>query len=177
LGDSLSSAYGINTDDGWVALMQKQINEEKLNYDVVNASVSGDTTRTGLNRLSSALAQYRPSIIIVALGGNDGLRGLEFSEIEDSLSRIISLSKSTGAKVLLVGVRLPTNYGTEYNKKFAALYRRLAQKNQVPLVPQMLKRVAEFPELMQDDNIHPKASAQKTVLDNVWVVLKPLLQP
>jgi len=176
LGDSLSSAYGINTDEGWVALMRKQINQQNPGYDIVNASVSGDTTRTGLSRVSSALQQHKPSVVIIALGGNDGLRGLAFSEIENSLTNIISRCKQTGARVLLVGVRLPTNYGPEYNDAFAALYRRLAEEQQVALVPQMLKQVAGNPGLLQEDGIHPKASAQKMIMDNIWTGLKPLLR-
>lgn len=176
LGDSLSSAYGINTDDGWVALLRKRLQIENLQYVVINASVSGDTTRTGLNRLNPVLKKHNPDVVIIALGGNDGLRGLELSEIESSLREIIQRSKAAGAKVLLAGVRLPTNYGVSFNKKFANLFQRLALNNQVSLVPEILKNVAEHPDLMQEDGIHPKASAQKTVMNNVWQGLKPLLK-
>jgi len=175
LGDSISAAYGIDTSQGWVALLQQRLRQEHFDYRVVNASVSGDTTRTGLNRLDAALQQYRPAIVIVALGGNDGLRGLPFSEIETSLSRIIEVSQQQGAKVLLAGVRLPPNYGAFYNTRFAALFRRLADTRQVALVPRLLDGIDEHAELMQADGIHPTAAAQARILDNVWPHLLPLL--
>lgn len=175
LGDSISAAYGIDTSQGWVALLQQRLRQEHLDYRVVNASVSGDTTRTGLNRLDAALQQYRPAVVIVALGGNDGLRGLPFSEIETSLSRIIEVSQQQGAKVLLAGVRLPPNYGAFYNTRFAALFRQLADTRQVALVPRLLDGIDEHAELMQADGIHPTAAAQARILDNVWPHLLPLL--
>jgi acyl-CoA thioesterase-1 len=175
LGDSISAAYGIDTDEGWVALLQQRLNGDGFNYRVVNASVSGDTTRTGLNRLDDALRQYKPAIVIVALGGNDGLRGLPFSEIESSLNGIIELSQQQGAKVLLTGVRLPPNYGAFYNTRFAKLFRQLADSWQVALVPRLLDQVADHRELMQADGIHPVAAAQSRILENVWPHLQPLL--
>jgi len=175
LGDSISAAWGLNTDEGWVALLQDRLHEKSYKADVVNASVSGDTSRTALNRLDDALRQHNPSIVIVALGGNDGLRGLPFSEIEKSLSTIIKKSQKSGAAVLLAGIRLPPNYGAFYNSRFAALFESLAQKHKVPLVPKILDRVADDPELMQDDRTHPTAEGQKQVLENVWVYLLPLL--
>lgn len=175
LGDSISAAYGINTNEGWVALLQQRLTQKGLSYRVVNASVSGDTTRTGLNRLGNALRQYQPAIVIVALGGNDGLRGLPFSEIETSLSRIIQLSQQQGAKVLLAGVRLPPNYGEFYNARFAGLFQQLSETYQVGLVPMLLSQVADHSELMQPDGIHPTAAAQPQILENVWPHLQPLL--
>jgi acyl-CoA thioesterase-1 len=175
LGDSISAAYGIDTDEGWVALLQQRLSDNGFNYRVVNASVSGDTTRTGLNRLDEALRQYKPAIVIVALGGNDGLRGLPFSEIESSLNAIIELSQQQGAKVLLTGVRLPPNYGAFYNTRFAKLFRQLADTWQVALVPRLLDQVADHRELMQADGIHPVAAAQVRILENVWPYLRPLL--
>ena len=175
LGDSISAAYGINTNEGWVALLQQRLTQKGLSYRVVNASVSGDTTRTGLNRLGNALQQYQPAIVIVALGGNDGLRGLPFSEIETSLSRIIQLSQQQGAKVLLAGVRLPPNYGEFYNARFAGLFQQLSDTYQVGLVPMLLNQVADHSELMQPDGIHPTAAAQPQILENVWPHLQPLL--
>lgn len=175
LGDSLSSAYGIDTNEGWVALLQHQINEKGLAYTMVNASVSGDTTRTGLNRLSSALKAHTPTIVIVGLGGNDGLRGLPFSEMESSLSKIISLCQRNNAKVLLAGVRLPPNYGPAYNKRFAEVYQKLSTRYDVPLVPQILANVAERRELIQADGIHPKAAAQPQIAENIWMGLEPIL--
>lgn len=176
LGDSLSGAWGINTEEGWVAHLQQKIANEGLDYKVINASVSGDTTRTGLSRIEAALQEHQPAIVIVALGGNDGLRGLAFSEIESSLASIIERCQKDGARVLLTGVRLPPNYGPVYNEKFAALYRRLSERYQAPLVPRMLGRVAENSELMQEDGIHPTAAAQQQIMKNVWAGLEPMLK-
>ena len=175
LGDSLSGAYGLNADEGWAALLQQQVTKQGYNYKVINASLSGDTTRTGLSRLESALKTHEPDIVIIALGANDGLRGLPFSEIENSLVKIIERYKQQGAQLLLVGVRLPPNYGPVYNQKFAELYRRLADKYEIPLVPRMLDQVAENRELMQPDGMHPKAAAQPQVMRNIWAGLKPVL--
>ncbi len=175
LGDSLSGAYGININEGWVALLQQQIINQGYDYKVINASVSGDTTRTGLSRIDSALKNHKPEIVIIALGGNDGLRGLAFSEIETSLSSIIESCKKDQVEILLVGVRMPPNYGTVYNKQFAELYQNLAQRYDIPLVPRMLNQVAEQRELMQQDGMHPKAEAQPQVMKNVWAGLKPIL--
>jgi acyl-CoA thioesterase-1 len=175
LGDSISAAYGINTNEGWVALLQQRLTQKGFNYRVVNASVSGDTTRTGLNRLADALQQHQPAIVIVALGGNDGLRGLPFSEIEASLTGIIQLSQQHGANVLLAGVRLPPNYGAFYNTRFATLFQQLSDTYRLALVPKLLNQVADHPELMQADGIHPTAAAQPQILDNVWPHLAPLL--
>ena len=175
LGDSISAAWGLNTDEGWVSLLQERVNEKSLNTQVINASVSGDTTRTALNRLDDALLQHKPTTIIVALGGNDGLRGLPFSEIEKSLSAIIEKSQQAGASVLLAGVRLPPNYGAFYNSRFAALFQSLSEKYKVPLVPKILDHVADDSSLMQDDRTHPTAEGQRQVLENIWPYLLPLI--
>ena len=175
LGDSISAAYGINTDQGWVALLQKQLQNNAYNYRVINASVSGDTTRTGLNRLPAALALHKPVILIAALGGNDGLRGLPFSEIENSLSQIIQLGKNNQANILLVGVRLPPNYGEAYTRQFAELYLKIARQTGIAVVPRLLDNVAEHRELLQTDGIHPTAEGQAQIMRNVWVELEPLL--
>ncbi len=176
LGDSLSGAYGINTDEGWVALLQQQITSEGYEYTVINASVSGDTTRTGLSRIDSALQVHKPSIVIIALGGNDGLRGLAFSEIESSLANIIEHCSKANSQVLLAGIRLPPNYGPGYNQQFAALYRRLSDRYDIPLVPRMLDQVADYRELLQDDGIHPRAEAQPQIMLNIWTGLEPMLK-
>ena len=176
LGDSLSGAYGIDTDEGWVALLQQQLTDEGYEYRVINASVSGDTTRTGLSRIDSALKTHKPSVVIIALGGNDGLRGLAFSEIESSLANIIERCRQDDVQILLAGVRLPPNYGPVYNEQFAALYRRLSDRYRVPLVPRILDQVAENRDLLQEDGIHPKAEAQPQIMRNVWVGLQPMLQ-
>lgn len=175
LGDSLSASFGLDSDKGWVALLQLKLSQQKYDYRIINASVSGDTTRNGLSRIQSSLQSRAPSVVIIALGGNDGLRGLPFSEIENNLQRIIQLGKAQGAKVLLAGVRLPPNYGLAYNKKFAEVYQRLSNNLNVPLVAKMLDRVADNSELMQADGIHPKAEAQPLVMENIWKGLKPLL--
>ena len=176
LGDSISAAWGINTEQGWVALLQQRLNEKKYSYQVINASVSGDTSRTGLNRLDNALKQHKPSIVIVALGGNDGLRGLPISETESSLTSIIEKSQQAGLSVLLAGVRLPPNYGAYYNSQFADMFQRLASKYNLPLVPKILDQVADNSELMQADRTHPTAEGQVQVLENVWPSLESLLE-
>jgi acyl-CoA thioesterase-1 len=175
LGDSLSGAYGLDTDQGWVMLLQQNLSRQDYDYRVVNASVSGDTTRTGLGRIQSALKMHSPSITIIALGGNDGLRGLPFTEVENSLAEIIERCKTYGSQVLLIGVRLPPNYGPVYNRKFAEIYQRLSDRYQVPLVAKMLDDVADNGEFMQADGIHPTAAAQPLVMQNVWAGLEPLL--
>ena len=175
MGDSLSSAYGIDSDQGWVALLQHQLAQDGYEYRVINASVSGDTTRTGLSRIETALRSHKPEIVIIALGGNDGLRGLAFSEIENSLANIIERCQQSNAKVLLIGVRLPPNYGPVYTQKFAVLYQNLAQRFDIPLVPKILNQVADKPVLMQQDGIHPTAEAQSQIMQNVWPGLEPLL--
>jgi acyl-CoA thioesterase-1 len=176
LGDSISAAWGINTEEGWVALLQQHLIDMQYNYHVVNASVSGDTSRTALNRLDDALQQHQPVIIIVALGGNDGLRGMPFSEIEASLSAIIEKSQQAGASILLAGVRLPPNYGAYYNSRFATLFQNLSEKHTVPLVSKILDQVADDSALMQEDRTHPTAEGQKQVLKNIWSQLETLLE-
>ena len=175
LGDSLSGAYGISTEQGWVSLLQQHITDQGYPYRVINASVSGDTTRTGLSRTEAALQQHQPDIVIVALGGNDGLRGLAFSEIENSLANIIQQCQQNNAQVLLAGVRLPPNYGPVYNQQFAALFEGLSERYQIPLVPRMLDQVADYRELMQADGIHPTAEAQPKIMKNIWAGLEPML--
>ncbi len=175
LGDSISAAYGINTDQGWVALLQKQLQENAYKYRVINASVSGDTTRTGLNRLPAALQQHKPEILVAALGGNDGLRGLPFSEIESSLSQIIELGRKNHAQVVLVGVRLPPNYGEAYTRQFADLYLGMGKKYNIRVVPRLLDKVADHRELLQPDGIHPTAEGQAQIMRNIWAELEPLL--
>jgi acyl-CoA thioesterase-1 len=156
--------------------LQQRLTQKGFNYRVVNASVSGDTTRTGLNRLDNALQQHQPAIVIVALGGNDGLRGLPFSEIETSLTGIIQTCLQQNVTVLLAGVRLPPNYGAFYNTRFATLFQQLSDTYQVALVPKLLDQVADHRELMQADGIHPTAAAQPQILNNVWPHLQPLLR-
>jgi len=176
LGDSLSAGYGLSTDQGWVTLLQQRLQRQGYPYRVINSSVSGDTTRGGLTRLPLALNRYRPEIVIVELGGNDGLRGLSMDEMRRNLTSIVESSREQGAKVLLVGVRLPPNYGAAYVNKFHDVYRNLEKIYQLPLVPYLLDGIGGRDELMQADRLHPRAEAQCRMLDNVWRQLAPMLQ-
>jgi acyl-CoA thioesterase-1 len=176
LGDSLSAGYGIDPRLGWVALLQQRLTREGFAHRVVNASISGDTTRAGLARLPRALDRHRPAIVIIELGGNDGLRGLPLAEVRTNLAGAITLAQQHQAKVLLAGMRLPTNYGTGHGQAFHALYAELGSKYRVPLVPFFLEGVAADPALMQADGIHPNAAAQPKLLATVWPYLVPLLK-
>ncbi|MCG8383252.1 MAG: arylesterase [Gammaproteobacteria bacterium] len=175
LGDSLSAGYGLQEGESWVTLLQKKLNKQEYNADVVNASISGDTSRNGLNRLSSVLARS-PDIIIVELGGNDGLRGLSIKEMRQNLKTIIEKSQQIDAKVLLLGMQLPANFGPVYTKMFHQVYFDLASELNVALVPFFMDGVALEKTLMQEDGIHPNAQGQPKLLDNVWPQLEPLLK-
>jgi len=175
LGDSLSAAYGIALADGWVALLQGRLRERGLDWRVVNAGLSGDTTAGGLTRLPELLKRHRPAILIVELGANDGLRGLKPTVVRDNLARIIQAGRAAGSRVLLTGIQLPPNYGAAYNQAFQAVFQDLAAAQGVPLVPGLLAGVAEDRALMQADGVHPGVAAQPRILDNVWPVLEPLL--
>lgn len=175
LGDSLSAAYGIEISQGWVRLLQSQLEKLGFAHRVVNSSISGDTTRGGLARLAQALDDVRPSIVIVALGGNDGLRGLALAETRSNLVAIIKTIIRYEARVLLVGIRLPPNYGPAYTQQFEAIFVELSEQFSSPLVPFLLEGVAEDPSLMQLDGLHPRAEAQPALLDNVWPYLEFLI--
>lgn len=176
LGDSLSAAHNIPQQAGWVALLEHRLNQRGAPAPkVINASISGETTAGALARLPALLAQYRPSLVLVELGGNDGLRGLPPTELAANLDAIIRTSRDAGAKVLLLGIDLPPNYGRAYRDRFRAVYSDLAKKHRVPLLPFLLDGVALQPGLMQDDGIHPTAEGQPRVLDNVWALLQPML--
>ncbi|HET8701720.1 MAG TPA: arylesterase [Nitrococcus sp.] len=177
LGDSLSAAYGIDQSAGWVALLRARLEQQKRGYRVINAGISGDTTHGGLTRLPAALERYHPEILIVELGGNDGLRGVPLAETRSNLAHIIDMAKRRGIQVLLIGVRLPPNYGAVFTERFQAMFHELARAEAIPLVPKLLAGVAEHPGLMQPDGIHPTAAAQPRLLANVWPQLKPLLLP
>jgi acyl-CoA thioesterase-1 len=177
LGDSLSAAFGIRVEQGWVALLQARLRTKGYGHRVVNASSSGETTGGALARLPRALATHRPAIVIVELGGNDGLRGLPIADIRANLDAIVQRSRQAGAKVLLVGMRIPPNYGGPYSRQFHELFGEVAQKHRLPLVPFFLERVALSDSLMQDDGIHPTVAAQPILLDEVWPRLEPLLRP
>lgn len=176
LGDSLSAAYGIEAQTGWVALLQQRLDREGYRYRVVNASISGDTTAGGAARLPRALKAYAPAIVVVELGGNDGLRGLPLSEMRRNLSSIIAEAKKSGAQVLLIGMRLPPNYGPAYTRSFEAVFADLARRHRVPWLPFLLEGVAQRMEMMQSDGVHPMADAQPKILGNVWPKLVPLLR-
>lgn len=175
-GDSLSSGYGLPAGKGWVDLLQSRLAAQGHPHRVINASVSGETTLGGKNRIGHALAEHRPDIVIVELGGNDGLRGLSLEASRGNLSAIVSESKAAGARVLLVGVRLPPNYGKAYTEKFQQLFADVAAREKVALVPFLLDGFGEHPEYFQPDGIHPGETAQARMLDNVWPELARLLR-
>jgi len=177
IGDSLSADYGFDRDLGWVTLLEQKLQEEGYRYRVVNAAISGDTTRSGRSRLPEALKQHEPEIVIIQLGGNDGLRGLPIEEAKGNLAGMIEASKATDAQVLLAGVRMPPNYGRHYTEAFAAMYQDLSDEHDIVLVPRILAGVGEREELMQEDGIHPTAEAQPKILDNIWTELSALLSP
>jgi acyl-CoA thioesterase-1 len=176
LGDSLSAGYGLKPAQGWVALLEQRLRNQGYGYRVVNASVSGETTGGGLQRLPRALELHQPAVVVVELGANDGLRGLSVPLTTDNLTKIVAETKKTGAQVLLVGMLLPPNYGPRYTRDFTRMYRDIATASKVPLVPFLLQSVALKPELMQADGLHPTAPAQPALLDTVWPQLKPLLK-
>jgi acyl-CoA thioesterase-1 len=176
LGDSLSAGYGIKPAQGWVALLEQRLHDQGYGYRVVNASVSGETSGGGLQRLPRALELHQPAVVVVELGSNDGLRGLSVPLIRDNVTRIVADSKKAGAQVLLVGMMLPPNYGARYTKDFMKMYRDIATSSKVALVPFLLQSVALKPELMQADGLHPTAPAQPALLDTVWPQLKPMLK-
>jgi len=176
LGDSLSAAHGIRVEQGWVALLQARLLAKGYKQQVVNASVSGETTGGGLTRLPRALDLHAPSIVIVELGGNDGLRGLPVGDIRANLDAIVTRSQHAGARILLVGMRIPPNYGPVYTRGFDQVYTDVARQRRLALVPFFLDGVALDDRLMQPDGIHPTAAAQPRLLDTVWKVLEPMLK-
>ncbi len=174
-GDSLSAAYGISQEDGWVSLLQQRLKEQNLNHDVINASISGETTSGGLSRYAAMLETLKPSIVIIELGGNDGLRGLSTVETKNNLESMIQQTKKVNTKVLLLGMKIPPNYGLKYSRQFSENYQNLAQKYGIQLVPFFLEGVAGVPDLIQLDGLHPKAVAQAKLLENVWPILTKML--
>lgn len=170
-GDSLSAAYGIPQHEGWVALLQQRITQQKINYQVINTSISGETTSGGLSRFANMLKLQKPNIVLIELGGNDGLRGLSAVETHNNLEAMIQQAKQYKAKVLLIGMKIPPNYGLKYSRQFSENYQTLAKKHGVTLVPFLLEGVAGNPDLIQADGLHPTAAAQTKILENVWPVL------
>ena len=175
LGDSISAGYGINPDMGWVTLLEDRLRQQYPNFTVVNGSISGNTTADGLARLPKLLMVHKPAIVIIELGGNDGLRGYPLKLMRQNLNRIIEESRQANAKVLLVGIEIPPNYGERYTKQFRNSFKTVATNQQAELVPFILDGVATQPELMQEDGIHPTALAQPQLLDNVWISLEKLI--
>jgi acyl-CoA thioesterase-1 len=175
VGDSLSAAYGIRLEQGWVALLAERLKAKGYGQAVVNASSSGETTGGALARLPRALERHRPGVVVIELGGNDGLRGLPVADIRANLDRLIRLSREHGAQVLLLGMRVPPNYGPQYTHDFHAMFGELARAHRIGLVPFFLDGVAIDDALMQEDGIHPNAAAQPRLLDKVWPELLPML--
>lgn len=174
IGDSISAGYGMALEESWVSLLQQRLASEG-GYRVINASISGNTTTMGVGRTPSLLEKYQPDIVIIELGGNDGLQGHPLQVMEANLSKMVELSKAAGAQVLLAGIQIPPNYGPRYTREFFAVFPRVAEAQQIPLVPFILEGVATVDGLMQQDGIHPNAEAQPILLDNVWPYLEPLL--
>lgn len=175
VGDSISAAFGLDSRQGWVALLEKRLAEQGHEHRLVNASISGDTSAGGAARLPVLLAEHRPDLVIIELGGNDGLRGLPLGQLQQNLASMIDGARASGARVLLLGMRLPPNYGVRYTTAFARVFARLAEEKQVPLVAFFLEGVGGVAGMMQGDGIHPAVDAQPILLDNVWPVLQPLL--
>ncbi len=176
-GDSISAGYGLaHVDDGWVGMLRAKLKAEGYGYQVINASVSGETTAGGLARLPRALELHHPQIVIIELGGNDGLRALPIDQMRANLTKMIDLSMGIGARVLLLGMRVPSNYGPEYTEKFNSTFADVAHAEKAALVPFLLADVALSPDLMQADGVHPNERGQPKMLAAVWPVLKPLLR-
>jgi len=175
LGDSLSAEYGLQRGTGWTGLLQQRLQQSKADYRVVNASISGDTTIGGRNRLPALMTQHKPEVLVIELGANDALRGLALKTSQDNLQAMIDLARQQKAKVLLVGMQIPPNYGPDYTRRFAGMYQDLAKSNKVALVPFFFEGIAADLSLFQADRIHPNEQAQPRLLDNVWPHLKPLV--
>jgi acyl-CoA thioesterase-1 len=176
LGDSISAEYGLPRDSGWVSLLQTRLSDDKLPVSVVNASISGETTAGGLTRLPGLLQQHKPAVLIIELGGNDGLRGLSLAATQSNLREMIKSADRIGARVLLLGMRVPPNYGPDYSKRFAAMYQGLARERNVKLVPFLFAGLEDTERFFQQDRIHPNQRAQTVMLDNVWPSLRSLLK-
>ena len=175
-GDSLSAGFGIDVDQSWTALLQSRLQEQGYEHRVVNASISGETTEGGASRIQSALERFSPSLVILELGGNDGLRGIPPRRMRQNLKKIIETSMSNGAAVVLLGIRIPTNYGTRYTKQFENVFRELAAEFDVPWIEFFMEGVATNDDLMQEDRIHPNAEAQPILLDNAWPIIRQALE-
>lgn len=174
-GDSLSAGYGIRPQEAWPALLEKRLSERRLNYNVANLSISGETTAGGRSRLAAALREHRPSVVVIALGANDGLRGLPLAQMRANLEHMVTISQQAGARVALLGMRLPPNYGP-YAEQFFQTFGELAKQHKTAYLPFLLEPVATQPAMFQADQLHPTAKAQPLILDHVWPALQPLLR-
>lgn len=175
MGDSLSAAYGLAPEQGWVALLGERLARERPGWRVANASVSGETSAGGASRIAGELRRHRPEVVVIELGANDGLRGLDLDQTRANLARMVEAAESAGARVLLLGMRLPPNYGPDYTRRFEDNYRELAEHHDVALLPFLLEPIAMDRESFQADNLHPDAEAQPRLLAHVWPALEPLL--
>jgi acyl-CoA thioesterase-1 len=175
-GDSLSAAYGIGQKDGWVTLLEERLKQRKLDYSVANASISGETTSGGAARIDDALARFKPDVVIVALGANDGLRGLPVPEMKANLVRIIGAAQARKARVLVAGMRMPPNYGPKYTQAFQQAFAEVAKERRAAYVPFLLDGIADNRDLFLSDQLHPSAQAQPIILETVWKGLEPLLK-
>jgi len=175
-GDSLSAAYNLSVEQGWVHILARRIESARLPWKIVNASVSGETTGGGLSRFPEDLRRHMPSIVVIELGSNDALRGLPIAGMRKNLGEIVRAAKQARAEVVLVGMRIPPNYGIDYAAQFHAMFGKIAADANAPLVPFLLEGIADKPEFFQDDQLHPTAAAQERIADNVWKTLEPLLK-
>jgi len=176
LGDSLSAAYGISQPRGWVALLAERLKRERPDYIVVNASISGETTSGGAARIAAALQKHRPAVVVVELGANDGLRGLPVEQMRQNLGRIVEQSRKAGARVLILGMKMPPNYGPAYSRQFEGTFESVAKKYKTSLEPFFLEDFSDQPEFFLPDRIHPAENAQPLILERVWKALRPLLK-
>ena len=176
LGDSLSAEYGLTRGSGWVALLEQKLKSEKIDANIVNASISGETTSGGRTRLPALLAQHKPTLVVIELGANDGLRGLPVAAAEANMRAMVEMARQNNAQVLLVGMRMPPNYGRDYTERFFRMYNTVATQLKAPLVPFMLEGVAEKPALFQADRLHPTAQAHPVILANIWPKFLPLVK-
>ncbi len=177
LGDSISAGYGLEPQQGWVALLQRRLEQRQIDYRVINASISGDTTSGGVRRLPPLLQRYQPELVLIELGANDGLRGTPLPVIEQNLLQLVGMGQQAGARVVVLGMRIPPNYGPRYGEGFYRLFDTVANRSHSAYLPFLMAGVGGVPELMQADGLHPNQPAQAQLLDNVWPVLQPLLQP
>ena len=175
-GDSLSAAYGLPQGAGWPTLLQERLKQKKFNYNVVNASISGETSAGGAARIAITVRETRPAVLVLALGANDGLRGLPVAQLRDNLAAIIKAARAVKCQVIVVGMRMPPNYGQRYTEQFQSSFTDLAKAQRLALVPFLLEGVAQRPELFQQDQLHPTEAAQPLILENIWKALQPLLK-